>query len=102
MEKRLQLHNVLTSILGSKCVYFQPPPSFQMTYPCFRYELAGVDVFHANNMPYKWDKAYLVTYISYDPDDDMIEEMLSSFQHIRFDRKYPADGLYHYVYKIYY
>lgn len=102
MEKRLQLHSILVSLLGSDCVYFQPPSSFKMGYPCFRYELTDLDVIHANNMPYKWDKAYLVTYISYDPDDDMIEEMLSSFKHIRFDRHYEADGLHHYTYKIYY
>lgn len=102
MERRLQLQAELEAVIGSKNVYFQTPPSFQMSYPCFRYELDKIDVRYADNVAYKKKKAYLVTYISYDPDDDLSEEMFDAFQLIHFDRPYTADNLHHFVYKIYY
>lgn len=102
MEKRLQLQAELERILGSKNVYFQTPPSFQMSYPCFRYELDEINTKYADNKVYAAKKAYLVTYISDDPDDDLSDVMLHSFKLIHFDRPYTADNLHHFVYKIYY
>ena len=102
MESRLRLQAELEKILGSKNVYFQPPSSFQMLYPCFRYELSDIDKKSADNRVYMKKKAYSVTYITYDPDDDLSDELFDAFQMIRFDRPYVADNLHHFVYKIYY
>ncbi len=102
MERRLQLQADLEQILGSKNVYFQPPSSFQMIYSCIRYELDEIDAEHADNRVYAKKKAYLVTYVTEDPDDDLSDEMFSEFQMIHFDRHYTADNLHHFVYKIYY
>ncbi len=102
MERRLQLQAELEAVLGSNNVYFQPPSSFQMVYPCIRYELDEIDAKHADNRIYMKKKAYLVTYISDDPDDDLSDDMLVRFPLIRFDRHYTADNLHHFVYKIYY
>ena len=102
MERRLQLQADLEQILGSKNVYFQPPSSFQMIYPCIRYELDEIDAKHADNRVYTKKKAYLVTYVTEDPDDDLSDEMFGAFQMIHFDRHYTADNLHHFVYKIYY
>ena len=102
MEKRLQLQAELERILGSKNVYFQAPPSFQMSYPCFRYELDKIDAKYADNHVYMKKKAYLITYITEDPDDDLSDEMFGVFPMIHFDRPYTADNLHHFVYKIYY
>lgn len=102
MESRLRLQAELENILGSKNVYFQPPSSFRMFYPCFRYELSDIDKKSADNCAYMKKKAYSVTYITYDPDDDLSDELFDTFRMIRFDRHYTAENLHHFVYKIYY
>ena len=35
MERRLELHEALCEVLGSRNVYFQPPDNVTMRYPCF-------------------------------------------------------------------
>ena len=37
MDRRLQLHEELCSVLGSRNVYFQPPETIKLTYPCIIY-----------------------------------------------------------------
>ena len=38
MASRLNLHNSLIEALGTKSVYFQPPESVKLVYPCIIYE----------------------------------------------------------------
>ena len=38
-ERRLELHEILCTILGSRNVYFQPPESIKMNYPAIVYGL---------------------------------------------------------------
>lgn len=101
MNDRLELHDVLTSILGSKFVYFQPPESVKLTYPCIIYELNNVDIKHANNKPYISTKGYSVTVIDKDP-DSFIPDMIRSLALCSFDRYYTADNLNHWVFTLFY
>ena len=50
MADRITLHNKLVEILGTKNVYFQPPP--KLNYPCIKYELGSQKRMHANNNNY--------------------------------------------------
>lgn len=102
MGTRLEFSAILKSLMPVPHVYFRSPSSERMVYPCFRYDLDDIDIKSADNMPYKTTKAYLVTYITDDPDDDMSEALFSAFQHIKFVRPYTADNLNHFVYKIFY
>ena len=68
MAKRLDLHQELCDILATTNVYFQPPASLSMKYPCIRYSLSGIDVDHADDSNYKSDRQYTVTVIDRNPD----------------------------------
>lgn len=101
MRSRLELQKMLEELLGTRNVYFQPPETLKMKYPCIRYKLSDVLVSHAEDVPYLMDKAYEMIYIDSDPDNKMFEK-LASLPKCRFNRYYVADGLNCYVYKIYY
>lgn len=102
MASRLTLHEVFCTILNSRNVYFQPPESLKIEYPCIKYSVSGVDVKRANDHLYLTKMRYEVIYISKNPDSMLVEEILKRFPMSRFDRTYIADNLYHNVFTIYY
>lgn len=93
MGSRLNLQKKLEDVLGSKNVYFQPPPSFKMDYPCIVYERARYNTDFANNMPYKIDKVYYATVIYTDPDYD-VPDKLALFPMCVFQRHYVQNNKY--------
>ena len=98
MERRLDLHEELCEILGSRNVYFQPPESLKMQYPCIRYSISGMPKINANNKVYlKTCNTYTVTVIDTDPDSDISNQILTHFQMVRFDRAYTSNNLNHHV-----
>ena len=103
MANRIDLHNKLKSLLGgSSNVYFQPPESLLLKYPCIVYKLATPDVKFANDEVYNHIRSYSVTYITRDPDDDKIDEMFALFKNkVRYDRSFTSDNLNHYVFTVY-
>lgn len=102
MASRLQLHEELCSILGSRNVYFQPPETLEMDYPCIRYSRSGIDRKHANDGGYISTNRYELTVIDYDPDSDIPDKILTHFPRCRFDRAYIADNLNHFVLTLYF
>lgn len=101
MARRLELQNLLTDILGSDNVYFQPPPTVQMEYPCIVYHRDYELTQHADDKPYKQRKRYLVTVIDRDPDSD-IPDKVGGLPLCVYDRFYTADSLNHDVYKLFF
>lgn len=97
--KRLELHQLLIDTIGSEHVYFQPPETVKMQYPCIVYNLAYVDTRHADNFSYLTYYRYGLTYITRDPDDKNIEA-IKKLPATKFDRYYSADNLHHYSYQI--
>lgn len=97
---RTELHEKLKEVCPN--VYFQAPREDRMVYPCIKYELSRPYIRHANNKIYKSDKRYQVTYITKNPDDPVIEELLYFLPHTQWDRQYKSDNLYHNVYEIYF
>lgn len=93
---------ILDSQLKAICnnVYFQPPQSVKMIYPCIRYELDSESVRYADNSRYKHHKRYKITVIDRDPDSTIPDEV-AKLIYCSFDRPYVADGLNHWVYHIY-
>lgn len=102
MGTRIDLHNELVDILGSSNVYFQPPATIKMKYPAIVYSLDNIQTRFANNLTYKQQRRYTVTYITKDPDSELIDDFITKLSSVSFDRVYTADNLYHYVYTIYY
>lgn len=100
MASRLTLQSDLEKILGNKNVYFQPPESLKMNYPCIRYRMAKIDVDFADDKVYKSEKRYEITLIHRDPDNKVCEELLSMPNTINTNN-YSVEGLNHYVYEHY-
>lgn len=100
MDRRLLLDKILRSL--SKNVYYQPPESIKMSYPCIVYHLNDAMNIHADDINYNVKKRYTITYISSNPDNDLVKRMLDTFQYCSFDRWYAADNLNHFVYDLYF
>lgn len=101
MDKRLELHEMLCEILGSRNVYFQPPSSLMMHYPAIKYSRQDIENTSADNVIYKQDHVYQIIVIDYDPDSEIVDK-ISRIPRIKFDRHYAADNLNHDVFTLYY
>lgn len=101
MDKRPNLHTQLVNLLGSRNVYFQPPPSVQMHYPAIVYSRSDIDTKYANNAVYINDVAYQIIVIDNDPDSEIVMRV-ANLPKCRFDRHYVSDNLNHDVFTIYY
>ena len=98
---RPELDAILRSTLGSTNVYFDPPESFKLKYPCIVYNLSGNYLRKADNKNYINMKRYTLIYITKDADDPMAD-VLEDLDHCSLDRPYSSDNLYHYAYTIYF
>ena len=99
-KTRLTLHEALVDFLGSSNVYYQPPESVKLKYPCIIYELNRIDGVPADNLQYLKNKKYTITIVHKDADSTMPDDILNYFKYIQFDRPYKSDNLYHEVYTI--
>lgn len=123
-ETRLQLHQWLTDIFKSyelwrwspfnfeedtteeaiaeeaeRHVYFQPPPSVHLVYPCIIYRWDDDRNKHADNRRYISHKVYLLTVIDQDPDSGL-PDRVAELPFCKHTRNYTADNLYHSVYQL--
>lgn len=101
MAQRLELQALLVDLLGSSNVYFQPPASVELDYPCIVYSRDRIDMGHADNLPYKHKKRYEVTVMDRDPDSD-IPDKISKLPSCSFNRHFKADDLNHDVFTLYF
>ena len=101
--RREDLDVLLRETIGypKRKIYFQPPESTKITYPCLIYEFGGLSTKHADDLPYFRAPYWEMTYITRDPDDEMIMK-LSELPQCAMGRSFVADNLYHYPYTIYY
>lgn len=100
-KDRLSLHNKLIQILGSNHVYFQPPSSIRLNYPCIIYKRDAEDTFYADDIKYYGMKRYMITVVDKDPDSIIPDKMLQ-FPYCSFTSHYTVDNLNHDVYSLYY
>jgi hypothetical protein len=101
MRDRVELQTKLETFLGSRNVYFQPPESFKLRYPCIIYQLSRMRKVHADNRLYQDRIAYQVTIIDEDPDSEYPKEILK-WEYCSFDRFFKADNLNHWVFELYF
>ena len=100
LDRRLELHSLLATALGSENVYFQPPPSTTLVYPCVVYERDNNSTKHADNVPYVDTQRYQVTLIDKNPDSDVLDK-LKKFPLSSYSRHFATSGLNHDVIVIY-
>ena len=101
MGSRLDLQQKLEEILGSTNVYFQPPESIKMSYPCIVYYRDFANNIYASNRPYVITKRYMIMVIDKNP-DSTIPDKIAQLPMCLFSRHYTADNLNHDVYNIYF
>lgn len=102
MDNRLELQSRLESIIGNKNVYFQPPASIKLSYPCVIYNIGSGDVKYADDKAYRYTYSYEITFIYKRPTLGIIEQMLSEFQMCKLSRVFTNDNLNHYVFSLYF
>lgn len=98
MGPRIDLHATLRNICPN--VYFQPPETIKLTYPCIIYHLNKIDKIYADDGTYRLMNQYSVMYICKDP-DDLTRDEIAVLPYCSFDRFYTADNLNHYVFRLY-
>jgi len=101
MAQRLELQALLVDILGSQNVYFQPPPSIQMDYPCIVYQRDDRRVDYADDAPYRHRIRYQVTIIDRNPDSDLPQK-IAELSLCSFDRFFTVDQLNHDVFTLFF
>lgn len=101
MGQRLELQNLLIEILGTDQVYFQPPPTVSMVYPCIVYRRDYELMRFADDKPYSHKKRYQVTVIDQDP-DSIIPDKIAELPLCTYDRFYTAENLNHDVFKLFF
>lgn len=101
MAPRLELQELLVGLLGSDHVYFQPPPSIDMLYPCIVYHRDAVDTTFADDRPYGHRTRYQVTVITQDPDSDL-KDKVAALPACSYDRFFTNDNLNHDVYNLFF
>lgn len=101
MNKREDFHEILADALGYRNVYFQPPESLKINYPCIVYSKNSGESKFANNKLYTHMTRYDVTLIHKDPDSG-IDARLLDMPYCSFDRQFTKDNLNHTVFTIYY
>lgn len=101
MGRRLLLQNKLVGIIGNEYVYYQPPASLKLFYPCIVYSLENIQSDYADNTSYKKMDRYQVTVIDRNPEsptpNDIFKLPMASH-----NTRFAKDGLYHDVFTIYF
>ena len=99
---RLELHDVLSSTMESNGetphLYFQPPETVKLVYPCIVYRLAFMASDYADDDPYRILVTYDITYITRSPTSKVPTDLTRSHG-FTFDRYYVSDNLHHYAYR---
>lgn len=100
MASRLTLHEKLCKIMGNRNVYFQPPTTIKLNYPCIIYHREGPNDRNADNDIYLRKTRYRLTVVDSNPDSP-ISETISKLRYAQWNNNYSTDGLNHFVYTIY-
>ena len=100
MKRRLELHEDLCNVLGTRNVYFQPPESVKMQYPAIVYSLKDIESKFANDVAYIVTPGYEATLIVKEPDSEYVDKLLK-LPYSKFDRFFRSDNLNHYRFTLY-
>lgn len=101
MDKRLSLQKELEKLAGAN-VYFQPPASVHLAYPCVIYNLAVGDIKRADDSVYSYTNRFELMFIYRKPNMEIVEKVMRAFPMCSVSRIYIADNLYHYAFNLYY
>lgn len=103
--QREYVDDILRNIDGINHVYFQPPPSISLKYPCIIYEFSDHNIHYADNKRmFNWTE-YSLTLVDRNP-ESILHKRILDLNHaenscnVRFDRFFIADNLNHWSYSL--
>lgn len=96
---RQRFQTVLEKVLGNRNVYYQPPSTINMKYPCIVYNLDNTQEYYADDIKYMQYIQFSVTLITKDPEPEVFQK-LNNLPYSRFSRFYTNDGLNHFAFNI--
>lgn len=82
-------------------VYFQPPETAKLKYPCAIVSLSDMHQVRSDNGTYLINTEYDVMIISRDSTNTIAHELLENLKYCRFDRRFISDNLTHDVINVY-
>lgn len=97
---RETFHSMLTGFLGTGNVYFQPPESVKLVYPCIVYERKDAETLYSNGVCYAYMQIYDVTIIDKDPDSGLPKRFAEEIPCAAFDRHFTNGNLHHDVFVV--
>lgn len=101
MSSRTDLQSKLEELLGTRNVYYQPPPTVNMQYPAIVYSRKRIKSIFANNKKYSKMNSYEIIVIDKRPDNPVIDALLE-LPYSSYDRHYNGDNLNHDVITLYF
>lgn len=101
-DRRQFLHLLLKELPYLANVYFQPPESVRLEYPCIIYKWDGNSDKHADDMVYKSKRHYQLVIVDSNPDSVIPDVFQKNFSYAKLDRTYTSDGMNHWVYSLYF
>jgi len=93
-KNRYTLSRELHDILGSNNIYYNPPESQKMNFPCIVYNRTYINDIKADNIKYLDYTTYKIIVISKSPDHPAIKKILQ-IPMTRLSANYVKDGFYH-------
>lgn len=100
MGSRLDLQEELEKFLPN--VYYQPPSTKTMKYPCIVYNKIPKSKSLANNGVYLSKQGYQLMVIEHDPDSKIADEIELSFWNCSISQYYTVNNLNHTTLNLYY
>lgn len=105
---RLDLHDIFIDILGTRSlgpgksrVYFQPPSTVKLEYPCIIYKRSNRRDFFSSDRIYLSMRQYSVTVVDKNPDSEIPDKVLN-LPYCSHNTTLAVDGLNHDVYTLYF
>lgn len=99
MRTRRDLHIILKKITDN--VYFQPPESLKIIYPCIIYSRDYKNTQYADNLSYIHKNRYSIIVIDKDP-DSLLPDKVADLPCASFSRHYTSDNLNHDAFDLYF
>lgn len=100
--RRAALHMALRNLLGNNNVYYQPPESSKINYPCILYELDNIHIRAADNLVYRRKYRFRITVVDTDATSDIADAVSKAFASIKYIRHYNSGELNHFVFTVNY
>lgn len=98
---REEFDALLVELIGSENVYFQPPASVTMAYPCVVYNRDSSSESFADNLLYRFKQRYEVTVIDRNPDSS-IPDKIRKLPYCSYSRSFVVDNLNHDVFNVFF